>query len=120
MIIASIDLMNGKIVQLRQGRRKQLQLEEEPLRFAEALSSLPAIQVIDLDAAMGNGSNSKIVKEICSTVNARVGGGIRSTKKAGQVLGWGAKKIIIGSKASPLFVQSLEKEFGRDCLHRGN
>ncbi len=118
MIIASIDLMNGKIVQLRQGKEKQLQLEEEPVRFAQTLSSLPAVQVIDLDAAMGKGDNSEAIKEICAVVNARVGGGIRSIKKAGQVLGWGAKKIIIGTKADKGFLQSLSKEFGRDCLHR--
>jgi len=118
MIIPSIDLMNGKIVQLRQGRKKLLQLQEKGQAFARALSFLPAVQVIDLDAAMGKGDNSETIKEICGVVNAKVGGGIRSVEKAREVLNYGAKKVIIGSRAKPEFLQALAKEFGRGCLHR--
>ena len=118
MIIPSIDLMNGNAVQLRQGWEKQIELEEDPLRLAERLAGLPAVQVIDLDAAMGKGDNSGLAREICGVVRARVGGGIRSLAKAREVLGWGAEKIIIGSNANPDFLGRLANEFGRDRLHR--
>ncbi|MBN2067177.1 MAG: hypothetical protein JW744_01790 [Candidatus Diapherotrites archaeon] len=117
MIIPSIDLMNGKIVQLRQGKEKMLELKGKPAEFAETLSALPAVQIIDLDAALGRGGNSEMVDEICKVVNARVGGGIRSMEKAMEILDAGAKKVIIGSRAKPEFLQSLAKEFGRGCLH---
>ena len=120
MIIPSIDLMNGNAVQLRQGWEKQIELEEDPLRLAERLAGLPAVQVIDLDAAMGKGDNSGLVGEICGIVKARVGGGIRSLAKAREVFGRGAEKIIIGSNANQSFLGQLAAEFGRDRLHRGS
>ena len=120
MIIPSIDIMNGKVVQLRQGKEKLIELEEDPVEFACKFSKLPAVQVIDLDAALGKGDNSEIIKDICRVANVRVGGGIKSLEKASQVLGWGAKKVIVGSKAKPKFIARLSKEIGADYLHRSN
>ncbi len=120
MIIPSIDLMGGKAVRLRQGKEKILEIREEPVKIAERLAGVPAVQVIDLDAAMGRGDNSVLVKEICGIVKARVGGGIRSIERIGEVLGWGAEKVIIGSSATQPFMQRAAAEFGGDRLHRGD
>ena len=98
MIFPSIDLMNGKVVQLEQGRKKKLELEESPLEVAQRFRKY-TIQVIDLDAAMGKGSNLTIVRMLSKVAKVRVGGGIRTAEKADEMIRAGAKKIIVGSSA---------------------
>lgn len=96
MLIPSIDLMDGKIVQLVQGERKALEFadfEEWIARF----SSFPLVQLIDLDAAMGNGHNRKLVHEFARRLPCQVGGGIRSVQSAEQMLSLGAQRVILGS-----------------------
>ncbi len=115
MIIPSIDLMGGKVVQLQQGKEKKLEIEG-PVEFAKRLAGFKAVQVIDLDAAMGKGSNLDIVKEISKIVKARVGGGIRAVEKARGVLDAGAEKIIIGTKAKKEFMEELAGAIGKDKI----
>ena len=98
MIIPSIDLMNSKAVQLKQGKEKILE-RENPIDLAKEFNKFNEIAVIDLDAAMGKGSNDQIIKKICGLVDCRVGGGIKNTDRARELVSWGASKIIIGSKA---------------------
>ena len=74
MIIPCIDLMGGKVVQLRQGREKALE-GEAPGKMLERFAGFPVIQVIDLDAAMGQGSNDELVRFLAARTAARVGGG---------------------------------------------
>jgi phosphoribosylformimino-5-aminoimidazole carboxamide ribotide isomerase len=96
MLIPSIDLMGGKIVQLVQGERKALEfddLEEWIARF----SSFPLIQVIDLDAAIGTGHNRELVHKFAQRLPCQVGGGVRSIQTAEQMLSIGAKRVILGS-----------------------
>ena len=96
MLIPSIDLMGGKIVQLVQGERKALEFtdfEEWITRF----SRFPLVQLIDLDAAIGTGCNRDLVKEFARRLPCQVGGGIRSIEAAKEMLACGARRVILGS-----------------------
>jgi phosphoribosylformimino-5-aminoimidazole carboxamide ribotide isomerase len=98
MIFPCIDLMDGKVVQLVQGREKALEggsPDEMLLQFAP----FPQIQVIDLDAAMGRGSNDAIVRMLASKAIARVGGGVRTVERAQALIAQGAHRVIVGTSA---------------------
>jgi phosphoribosylformimino-5-aminoimidazole carboxamide ribotide isomerase len=96
MLIPSIDLMGGKIVQLVQGERKALEFDDfEP--WIARFSSFPLIQLIDLDAAIGTGHNRDLVREFARRLPCQVGGGIRSLQNVEQVLSIGARRVILGS-----------------------
>jgi phosphoribosylformimino-5-aminoimidazole carboxamide ribotide isomerase len=96
MLIPAIDLQGGRVVQLVQGERLALaydDLDEWLHRFA----GFSLVQVIDLDAARGTGSNAPLVRRACEAVPCRVGGGIRSIARARDMLALGAREIIVGS-----------------------
>ena len=96
MLIPSIDLQGGRIVQLVQGERLAVDstdIDGWIRRFQERLK----VQLIDLDAAKGEGNNDALVRRICSELRCRVGGGIRSIERAQQVLAAGATHIILSS-----------------------
>jgi phosphoribosylformimino-5-aminoimidazole carboxamide ribonucleotide (ProFAR) isomerase len=90
--------MDGKVVQLVQGRRKALE-GDAPLEMLRKFAAFPEIQVIDLDAAMGRGSNDEIVELLASRAVARVGGGVRTVERARKLVGQGAAKVIVGTSA---------------------
>ena len=98
MIIPCIDIMGGKIVQLIQGREKALE-EDDPQDVLNRFSAFPQIQVIDLDAAIGTGSNDELVKWIASRAVCRIGGGVRSAERARHLIDQGARRIIVGTAA---------------------
>ena len=96
MLIPSIDLRKGKVVQLIQGEK--VAIESDDLEgWIEKFANFPAVQLIDLDAAMGVGTNDELVRQISSRLPVRVGGGIRSVGRAEDVLAAGAKAVIVGS-----------------------
>ena len=98
MIIPCIDLMDGKVVQLVQGREKALE-GAPPLEMLEKFSAFPEIQVIDLDAALGRGSNDAIVETLAARARCRVGGGVRSPQRVRELAARGAHRIIVGTSA---------------------
>jgi len=98
MVIPCIDLMGGKVVQLVQGREKFLELPD-PLAVLEKFRDYPEIQVIDLDGAMGRGHHRHVIRELCQRKPCRVGGGMRTVKRALEAVNDGAHKVIVGSSA---------------------
>ncbi|MGA1985687.1 MAG: HisA/HisF-related TIM barrel protein [Candidatus Sulfotelmatobacter sp.] len=96
MLIPSIDLMGGKIVQLVQGRKKVLEFDDFDAWVAR-FSKYPLVQLIDLDAAIGTGNNVKLVSEFARQLPCQVGGGIRTVEVAQAALAAGAQRVIIGS-----------------------
>jgi phosphoribosylformimino-5-aminoimidazole carboxamide ribotide isomerase len=96
MLIPSIDLLGGRIVQLVQGEKLRLSFDDFEY-WIEKFSKFPLVQLIDLDAAMRQGNNSDIVTQIARRLPVQVGGGIRSVERARQVLDAGAGRVIIGS-----------------------
>lgn len=112
MLIPSIDLMDGKAVQLRQGKETEKVLErEDVIELAKYYSKFGDIAVIDLDSAFNNGKNNeKLIEQLCKIAPCRVGGGIRTVDKAQRLIAYGAKKIIIGTAASEEFLSQLPKD----------
>jgi phosphoribosylformimino-5-aminoimidazole carboxamide ribotide isomerase len=96
VLIPSIDLMGGKIVQLVQGEKKVLEFDDFEEWIAR-FSGFPLVQLIDLDAAIGTGNNRALLSKFTTRLPCQVGGGIRSLADAAEVLAVGAKRIILGS-----------------------
>lgn len=121
MLIPSIDLMGGKIVQLVQGKRKALEFENFE-EWIERFSSFPLIQLIDLDAALGSGQNSKLVHEFSRRLPCQVGGGVRSIESAKRMLAIGARRVILGSslirdgQPDRVFAEGIARAVGPEQL----
>ena len=96
MLIPSIDLLGGRIVQLVQGEKLRLAFDDFEY-WIEKFAKFPLVQLIDLDAAMRQGDNSALVEQIAKRLPVQAGGGIHSIERARQVLDAGAKRVIIGS-----------------------
>ena len=96
MLIPSIDLQNGHIVQLVQGEKLAIQTDDMEL-WISRFARFPKVQLIDLDAAMGTSSNLPLAKSICARLPCRMGGGIRTVDRAIEVLQAGAHAIIVSS-----------------------
>jgi len=111
MLIPSIDLMGGKIVQLVQGRKKALEFDDFDAWVAR-FKKYPLVQLIDLDAALGTGDNVALVREAARQLPCQVGGGIRSLEAVQAALAAGAQRVIMGSA---LFA---EDKLDRDSAER--
>jgi phosphoribosylformimino-5-aminoimidazole carboxamide ribotide isomerase len=121
MLIPSIDLMGGKMVQLVQGEKKALEFD----KFEEWIArfkSFPLVQLIDLDAAIGSGSNEQLIETFVKQLPCQVGGGIRSVQQAEKILELGARRVILGStliqngNIDVAFAKALAVEIGVDKL----
>jgi len=126
VVIPCIDLMGGRVVQLVRGEEKALE-REDPLAMLSEFAGFAHIQVIDLDAAKGEGSNDAVVAALCARgrsagIGLRVGGGVRSVKRASDLADAGAEKVIVGTAAfTPYglnrgFLGELSTDIGRDHL----
>ena len=121
MLIPSIDLMGGKVVQLVQGEKKALEFDSfEP--WVERFAKYPLVQVIDLDAAMRQGDNRALVRQIAQRLPCQVGGGISSITNAQAMLACGARAVIVGSslvrdgEPHVAFARELAQTVGPDQL----
>jgi phosphoribosylformimino-5-aminoimidazole carboxamide ribotide isomerase len=121
MIFPCIDLMDRKVVQLVQGREKALE-GDAPEEMLRKFAGFPEIQVIDLDAAMGRGSNDDLVRLLAGKAATRVGGGVRDAARATALVEQGARKVIVGTSAftrdginEPL-LSGIRDAIGRDRL----
>ena len=109
MIIPSIDLMNGQTVQLVGGRELKLQAGD-PQPLAKKFGLAGDVAVIDLDAAMGSGSNEDLILPLLRLASCRVGGGIRDAAAALRWLDAGASKVILGTAATPDVLRELPSQ----------
>jgi len=96
MLIPSIDLLGGRIVQLVQGEKLRLAFDDFEY-WIERFSKFPLVQLIDLDAAIRQGDNSALVEQLAKRLPVQAGGGIHTVERARQVLDAGARRVIIGS-----------------------
>jgi phosphoribosylformimino-5-aminoimidazole carboxamide ribotide isomerase len=103
--------MNGKVVQLVQGRDKALE-GDAPLEMLRKFAAFPEIQVIDLDAAMGHGENSALVEILASRARCRVGGGVRTSDRARKLSEQGAHRVIVGTAAFTPVIEEIAAAVG--------
>ena len=131
MLIPSIDLLGGKIVQLVQGEKLKLSFDDFDY-WIERFSKYPLVQLIDLDAAMRQGDNRALIETICKRLPCQVGGGLRTAEDGRRLLEAGAKRVIYGSslfgaedsQVSPHrhklirleFAEDLKRMLGEDAL----
>ena len=125
MLIPSIDLLGGRIVQLVQGEKLRLAFDDFEY-WIEKFAKFPLVQLIDLDAAMRQGDNSALVAQIAKRLPVQAGGGIHSIERARQVLDAGAKGVIIGSalfseegKVNVKFAAELAASIGAEQVVAG-
>jgi len=125
MLIPSIDLLRGRIVQLEKGEKLRLAFDDFEYWIAR-FSKFPLVQLIDLDAAMRQGENSALVAQIAQRLPVQVGGGIRTVDRARQVLDSGARRVIIGSalftgdgRVDTEFASTLASALGHDRIVAG-
>lgn len=124
MLIPSIDLMGGKVVQLVQGETKALEFDNVD-EWIERFSKYPLVQLIDLDAAMRKESpapsgdptaNRELISRICRLLPCQVGGGIRTIERARELLDAGALRVILGSAL--LRDGAIDMKFARTCANQ--
>ena len=96
MLIPSIDLMGGKIVQLVQGEKLKLSFDDFDY-WIERFSKYPLVQLIDLDAAMRQGDNRALIEMVCKRLPCQVGGGLKTAEDGRRLMEAGAKRVIYGS-----------------------
>ena len=120
IILPAIDLLDGQVVRLREGRLEDKTVySEDPLAFARRWEEEGGncLHVVDLNAAFtGEPRNIEIIKRLVATLNipVQVGGGIRSQEAAATFIKAGVSRVVIGTGAvdSPIFLENLIDRFG--------
>ena len=127
MLIPCIDLQQGKAVQLVHGRKRELAVADV-MSLLLKFKKYEWLHVIDLDAAMGKGNNSELTQKLCLEavkrfgMKVRVGGGIRTVRRAEEITEWGAHQVIVGSaafkngKINAPFLRRLRTRVGRPAI----
>src|SRR5579862_7499660 len=128
MLIPSIDLMGGQIVQLVQGEKLKLAFDDFEY-WIDRFSKYPIVQLIDLDAAMRQGNNRPLIEMICKRLPCQVGGGLKTAEDGRALLEAGAKRVIYGSSLfgpsegprrhkliNLEFAEKLKKTLGEETL----
>ena len=131
MLIPSIDLMGGRIVQLVQGEKLKLAFDDFEY-WIERFAKYPMVQLIDLDAALRQGDNRALIEMICKRLPCQVGGGLKTAADGQALLDAGAKRVIYGSSLFGVseddteqrrhkvirleFAESLKTALGEDAL----
>ena len=121
MLIPSIDLMGGRIVQLVQGETLKLAFDDFEY-WIDRFSKYPVVQLIDLDAAMRQGDNRALIEMIAKRLPCQVGGGLKTAEDGQALLDAGAKRVIYGSSlfgpegVNKAFAAGLKKTLGEDAL----
>jgi len=128
MLIPSIDLLGGRIVQLVQGEKLRLAFDDFEY-WIEKFARYPLVQLIDLDAAMRQGDNSELVEKIAKRLPCQAGGGIHSIERARRILDAGARRVILGSAlfsehddraiVNTIFATDLANAVGREQVVAG-
>ncbi len=119
MLIPSIDLMGGRIVQLVRGEKLKLDFDDFEY-WIERFSSYPMVQLIDLDAAMRQGDNAALIEKIAGRLPCQVGGGIATVEKARHILDSGARRVIFGSAlfaagaVNITLAEEIQSQIGRE------
>ena len=115
IVVPCIDIQDGKVVQLIQGRTKALE-GPDPLEMLERFAGFEEIQIIDLDAAMGVGDNSAIIEMLASRAQCSVGGGVRTAVRAQQLVDLGAHRVIVGTAAFTSEIRNIVERVGRQKI----
>ena len=115
IVVPCIDIQDGKVVQLVQGREKVLE-GPDPLEMLERFAGFPEIQIIDLDAAMGVGDNGAIIEMLTGRARCRVGGGVRTPQRARQLVDLGAHRVIVGTAAFTPAFDDIVAEIGSEKI----
>jgi phosphoribosylformimino-5-aminoimidazole carboxamide ribotide isomerase len=130
MLIPSIDLMGGRIVQLVQGEKLKLAFDDFEY-WIDRFAKYPLVQLIDLDAAMRQGENRALIEMICGRLPCQVGGGLKTAEDGRRLLDAGARRVIFGSSLFGVaeegekrrhklvkleFAEGLKRALGEDAL----
>jgi phosphoribosyl-ATP pyrophosphohydrolase len=108
VIVPSIDISGGRAVQLVEGEVLAVEAGD-PQPILERFSVVGEVAVVDIDAARGEGSNEKLIAELCARARVRVGGGIRDAATARRWLDRGAERVIVGTAATPQLLAALPR-----------
>jgi phosphoribosyl-ATP pyrophosphohydrolase len=116
MIVPSIDLQQGRAVQLRRGAELLLTDPRDPEELAVEFNRYGPVAVVDLDAALGRGENRELIRRLCGLAECRVGGGIRSEEDVRYWIRAGAAKVMVGTMARPEFLSLFPRDRIVACL----